>query len=273
MVTKQRLLKRASQTCGRQSILTSFAILVLMSATLLLASISNASLQENQRASEQNAAPENPANSKSSLFNRFQELVVPVAPVSETDRRLQGKVTDSSGEPIENAVIAIWRIHRDREGVFDPHCELTGKATTDSNGLYSVQLTESRLGDWVKSGAEELQCVVVDSQNRIGYRGRAYPTKISLTNPVQVLDESLGESSGRIEGTLLAPGGRPLGGIEIKIIGLHGRFAYGLYCDYPPFQFRSVTDEKGHFEIDNLLVLRDSFQLKVVAHHFNLEWS
>ena len=172
------------------------------------------------------------------LIDRIQSFVVAPAPADAKKFKIYGTVLNSECKPARG-IVECWSVQEDGDS------EFLGKAMANLRGQFSLEIATS-----VKPN-KGVQLIAVGFNHHIGW---------ALRNSVE-LDSNGGmsivlrEPTGAVEGTLLAPGNKPMAGVELSLEALlesPGGSPIGAMTHSATVKSHTTSDENGHFEMDGL---------------------
>ncbi|MCA9194120.1 MAG: carboxypeptidase regulatory-like domain-containing protein [Planctomycetales bacterium] len=173
------------------------------------------------------------------LFERVQSMEIAEAPENAVAWTFEGVVRKSDFTAARAVIFCL--------SVENSTAILVGKTVTDAHGRYllSIAATESQ--------REHLKLYAVDSLSHFDGASRRSIAN-AKSNQSNHISFVLSENTGRVEGELVGPGGRPMIGIKVKVRALYAPTVALNVRDVEnaPFEFNSVSDESGHFVIDGL---------------------
>jgi len=197
-------------------------------------------------------APEgNSTNIESkTLFERVNEMEVAAPAANATRLQVHGFVRKPDLTPARSVVLCI--------AYENSKLVLLGRTVADARGHYSLNIP---LAD-----DQQLNVFAVDIDDRLGWESyfRRKSVRQDFANPLFLI---LHDATGQVEGRLLAPGGRPMKGIEVAVTALIDPIDSARSCSFglEPFEFRALSDAEGHFSIQGL----PEKMLAILAFDFN----
>ena len=170
------------------------------------------------------------------LIDRIQSLEVAPAPADTKKIAIHGSVYTPSLSPARG-IVACWSLEKDGTAA-----TFLGKIDTNIRGQFSIEIVTT-----VKP-TSTLHIIAISFNHGIGWT-QCNTTELATKRSHSIM---LHDGSGSIEGTLLAPGNKPVAGFELSVHDIFEDQGGGISTNYFPIQYSTKSDDNGHFVIEGL---------------------
>jgi len=177
------------------------------------------------------------------LFQRFQKAKAENKDTASEQFIVEGTVFGPNGEPVADSIVLSYLQSMDQD------VTIADKTRTDAAGRYKLTCSRNAIQSDADGSNKRLQLVAVDSENRMGWSLVEWKA-VATERPIR-----LAECVNQIEGIVLAPGGKPLAGIEVQAESFFRKAvlsAVAMTVNRQLMDFKTITDGAGRFALSGL---------------------